>query len=95
MIYEDLDKIDFPYLHKFFRRFKNTSNNTKNLKNTAYTQYTKCTPLISKNDIQKLNINHQNLLIMDDVDNQLNKLVRLKIADQIMKNINTQKIYNK
>ena len=78
MIYADLDKDDFPYLHKFLRRFKNKSNNTQDLKNTAYT---KCTQLISENDRQKLNINHQNLLTMDDVDNQLNKLVRLKIVE--------------
>lgn len=80
MIYADLDEVDFPYLHKFLRRFKNKSNNTKDLKNTAYTSYTKCTQLISENDRQKLNINHQKLLTMDDVDNQLNDLVYSKIV---------------
>ena len=83
MIYADLDKDDFPYLHKFLRRFTNKSNNTQDLKNTAYTkytQYTKCTPLISENDRQKLNINHQKLLTMNDVDNQLNDLVYSKIV---------------
>lgn len=80
MIYEDLDKDDFPYLHKFLRRFKNKSNNTKDQNNTKYTTYTKYTPLISENDRQKLNINHQNLLTMDEVDNQLNDLVYSNIS---------------
>ena len=74
MIYEDLDKDDFPYLHKFLRRFKNKSNNTKDQNNTKYTT------LISENDGQKLNINHQNLLTMDEVDNKLNDLVYSKIV---------------
>lgn len=69
MIYGDLDKDDFPYLHKFLRRF-----NTKDLNNTKYTT------LISENDRQKLNINHQNLLTMDEVDNKLNDLIYSKIA---------------
>lgn len=81
MIYADLDKDDFPYLHKFLRRFKNKSNNTKNLNNTKYTKYTKYTTLISENDRQKLNINHQKLLTMEEVDNQLNDLVYSKIVN--------------
>ena len=80
MIYEDLDKDDFPYLHKFLRRFKNKSNNTKDQNNTKYTKYTKYTTLISENDRQKLNINHQKLLTMEEVDNQLNDLVYSKIV---------------
>lgn len=74
MIYVDLDKDDFPYLHKFLRRFNNKSNNTKDQNNTKYTT------LISENDRQKLNINHQNLLTMDEVDNKLNDLVYSKIV---------------
>ena len=80
MIYADLDKDDFPYLHKFLRRFTNKSNNTKDQNNTKYTKYTKYTTLISENDRQKLNINHQNLLTMDEVDNQLNDLVYSNIS---------------
>ena len=74
MIYEDLDKDDFPYLNKFLRRFNNKSNNTKDQNNTKYTT------LISENDRQKLNINHQKLLTMDGVDNQLNDLVYSEIT---------------
>ena len=74
MIYVDLDKDDFPYLHKFLRRFKNKSNNTKDQNNTKYTT------LISENDRQKLNINHQKLLTMEEVDNKLNDLVYSKIV---------------
>lgn len=77
MIYEDLDKDDFPYLNKFLRRFNNKSNNTKDQNNTKYTKYT---TLISENDRQKLNINHQKLLTMDEVDNQLNDLVYSEIT---------------
>lgn len=79
MIYTDLDKDDFPYLHKFLRRFKNKSHNTKDINNTKYTKYTK-SQLISENDRQKLNINHQKLLTMDEVDNQLNDLVYSNIS---------------
>lgn len=77
MIYADLDKDDFPYLHRLLKRFKNKSNKTKDLNNTKYTKYT---TLISENDRQKLNINHQKLLTMEEVDNQLNDLVYSNIS---------------
>jgi hypothetical protein len=84
MIYEDLDKNDFPYLHKFLKRFKNSSAS-----NIAHDDINDIN--IIQDDIDKMqtikqpNISNPKLLLtMDHLDDEL----CYQINNNMMQNIN-------
>ena len=84
-LYNDLNKVDFPYINKFISRYyrynnykEKPNNNSKNIYNT---------------DLDKLNIsNPQLLLTMDNVDNELNNLINNQF--NVVKLKNNEKQFN-
>jgi hypothetical protein len=80
-LYNDLNKLDFPYINKFISRYyrynnykEKQNNNNKKIYNT---------------DLDKLNISNPQLLSMDNMDNELNNLINNQF-----KNLNNEKQFN-
>ena len=84
-LYNDLNKVDFPYINNFISRYyrynnykEKPHNNSKNIYNT---------------DLDKLNIsNPQLLLTMDNVDSELNNLINNQF--NVVKLKNNEKQFN-
>ena len=78
-LYNDLNKLDFPYINKFVSRYYRYKKfNHTSIKN------------VIKDDLDKLNRpNQQLLLTMDNVDNELNNLINNQF-----KNLNNDKQFN-
>ena len=83
-LYNDLNKLDFPYINKFISRYyrynnykEKQNNNNKKIYNT---------------DLDKLNISNPQLLSMDNVDNELNNLINNQF--NVVKLKNNEKQFN-
>ena len=81
-LYNDLNKVDFPYINKFVSRYYRYKKfNHASIKN------------IVKDDLDKLNTpNPQLLLTMDNVDNELNNLINNQF--NVVKLKNNEKQFN-
>lgn len=81
-LYNDLNKLDFPYINKFVSRYYRYKKfNHTSIKN------------IVKDDLDKLNTpNPQVLLTMDNVDNELNNLINNQL--NVVKLKNNEKQFN-
>ena len=77
-LYNDLNKLDFPYINKFVSRYYRYKKfNHTSIKNVV------------KDDLDKLNTPNPQLLTIDNVDNELNNLINNQF-----KNLNNEKQFN-
>ena len=81
-LYNDLNKLDFPYINKFVSRYYRYKKfNHTSIKN------------IVKDDLDKLNTPNPHLLLtMDNVDNELNNLINNQL--NVVKLKNNEKQFN-